>query len=221
MKQFKIVPACTPFTIQWTPTTTKNTVSLLFLKGPSTNVVFQYAIAEGIAPSGSYSWTPSADLEATTTPTGYGIMIVDDVTGEYQYSTQFGISKSGCVSSSSAVVSSSSSVVAPTKAVTTSAAGYGAISTPIPSETKVSSKSSAYVVVPSASSTFVTYAPVASTGSPANGTIIYPTKSMTVPASLRPSATGNSTAPQFTGAASALQAGMGLAGFAAAVVAML
>jgi len=69
---------------------------------------------------------------------------------------------------------------------------------------------------------------VLSTGVPAgNSTIVQPTKSMSVPASLKPSASGSGTTtrstgiPESTGAASSLQAGLSLAGVAAAFAFML
>jgi len=88
-----IVPAGKAFTITWEPTT-KGTVSLVLLKGPSENAVPQYAIVEKTDNDGSYAWTPSTDLEPTTDATGYGIQLIDDKTGQYQYTTQFGISNS-------------------------------------------------------------------------------------------------------------------------------
>jgi hypothetical protein len=33
---------------------------------------------------GSYTWNVPADLEAGTGPTGYGIQLIDDITGQYQ-----------------------------------------------------------------------------------------------------------------------------------------
>ncbi|KAJ4364166.1 hypothetical protein N0V83_009621 [Neocucurbitaria cava] len=208
----EVVPACEPFTITWQPTT-PNTVSVLLLKGPSTNVVkFGPALAEGIANSGSLAWTPASDLEATDGPTGYGIQLIDDVTGQYQYSTQFGISKEGCVS-----VSSSASMASST------ASGY-----PVSSPSASASKASA--PYPISSAHYTTAAPpkstlVYSTGMPhGNTSVIYPTGSMTVPSSLKPSATGNATTsrlPEATGAASALQAGLSLAGAVAAFAFML
>lgn len=202
----EIVPACKPFTITWQPTT-PNTVSILLLKGPATNVVkFGPSLAEGIANSGSLTWTPSADLEATTGPNGYGIQLIDDVTGQYQYSTQFGISKEGC-----AVVSSS--------APPASSGGYSATSALPP-------KTSAY---PPSNSTLVystkTSTPSHTTGYPvSNSTTVAPTKSVAVSTSLRPSAPSNATTsrlPEATGAASALQAGLSLAGAAVAFAFML
>ncbi|GAB7363237.1 hypothetical protein MBLNU230_g3519t1 [Neophaeotheca triangularis] len=85
----EIVPVGTPYTIVWDPTT-EGTVTLVLLKGPSENAIPQYAIVEGAENNGSYAWTPSSDLEPTGTR-GYGIQLIDDETGQYQYTTQFGI----------------------------------------------------------------------------------------------------------------------------------
>lgn len=92
-----IVPVGQPFSINWVPTT-QGTVTLVLLKGPSSNAVPQYAIAENIPNSGSYSWTPKDDLAPGST--GYGIQLIDDATGAYQYTTQFGISNPSYSSSS-------------------------------------------------------------------------------------------------------------------------
>lgn len=209
----EVVPACKPFTITWQPTT-PNTVSVLLLKGPSTNVVkFGPSLAEGIANSGSLAWTPASSLEATEGPNGYGIQIIDDVTGQYQYSTQFGISKDAAACA--AVVSHSSA-----------AASDYAASTPIyhaSSKVPVYSASSA---VENATSAYPTKTPVvSSTGAPQhNSTVIQPTGSMTVPSTLRPSTTGSATTsrlPEATGAAAGLKAGLSLAGVAAAFAFML
>jgi hypothetical protein len=204
-------------------------VSLILLRGPSTNVVPLSTIVTGIANSGSYQWTPSSGLEADVTH--YGLQLIDDVTGQYQYSTQFGISKDGACSG-----------VAPSSAVSTPYGGGYPVSTPVPSS-KASSKTSSAAGYPVASSaasapavsskanatTIVTKpssAPVAiSTGMPAgNSSIILPTKSMTVPGSLLPSgasSTKSAGLPESTGAASGLKAGLGLAGAAAAFAFML
>ncbi|KAF2247691.1 hypothetical protein BU26DRAFT_352021 [Trematosphaeria pertusa] len=210
----EVVPACKPFTIEWDPTTT-NTVSLQLLKGPSTNAVPFSIIVEGIENSGSFVWTPSGDLEPTADATGYGIQLIDDITGQYQYSTQFGISTDDCE-----VVPSSTP------------SGYPTVT---PSETKTPS-SSAYPTAPANSTTFCTtttkYVPVPTGTGHANSTVVYPTKSMTIPESLKTTATagtptggapsGTSTGPpESTGAASALKAGFGLAGAVAAAVFML
>ena len=72
--------------------TTKGPITLILLRGPSTNVVPIATIVSGIPNSGHYEWTPSESLEPDTTH--YGIKLVVDATGQYQYSTQFGISGS-------------------------------------------------------------------------------------------------------------------------------
>ncbi|PKX89591.1 GPI anchored serine-threonine rich protein [Aspergillus novofumigatus IBT 16806] len=83
------VPVGKPYTITWDPTT-QGPVSLVLLRGPSTNVVPLSTIVESIPNTGSYSWTPSTDLENDVTH--YGLLLVVEGTGQYQWSTQFGIS---------------------------------------------------------------------------------------------------------------------------------
>ena len=83
-----IVTADKPYTIEWKPST-EGPVSLVLLRGPSTNVKPLTTLAESIDNSGSYEWTPSTDLEPDTTH--YGLMLVVEGTGQYQYSTQFGV----------------------------------------------------------------------------------------------------------------------------------
>ncbi|KAF2029512.1 hypothetical protein EK21DRAFT_89751 [Setomelanomma holmii] len=216
----EVVPACKPFTITWQPTTA-NTVSLVLLRGPSTNVVPLSTIVVGIPNSGSFVWTPSNTLEADTTH--YGLQLIDDITGQYQYSTQFGISKGA---ECNAYVASSAS--------STPYGGGYPVSTPVPSSKASSSSKAGYPVsspAPSSkanSTTIVTKTSsiVLSTGVPAgNSSIVYPTKSMSVPASLQPSVSGtatrSSTLPETTGAAAQLQAGLGLVGVVAAFAFML
>ncbi|KAG9203066.1 hypothetical protein G6514_003588 [Epicoccum nigrum] len=229
----EVVPACKPFTITWQPTTT-NTVSLLLLRGPSTNVIPIQTLAEGINNSGSFQWTPASTLEADVTH--YGLQLIDDVTGQYQYSTQFGISKADC-----AVVASTSSTPAPVASSTP--AGYGAASSSAAAYPVESSSAAGYpvysssVVVKSSTSEVAPYpttvktvgtssAHVASTGAPGSSYVVLPTGSMTVPSSLRPSATGaaNGTSPSLpesTGAAGSIKAGLSLVGAAAFAALML
>ncbi|KAI5290471.1 hypothetical protein KEM54_001445 [Ascosphaera aggregata] len=82
------VPAGVPFHITWKPTT-PGSVSILLLRGPSTNVVPIATIADSIPNTGDFVWTPSTDLENDVSH--YGIQIIVEGTGQYQYSTQFGI----------------------------------------------------------------------------------------------------------------------------------
>jgi len=88
----EIVDAGEPYTITWTPTT-PGFVTLLLLRGPSNNVLPLYPIVENTPNTGTYEWTPAADLEDDIT--GYGIQLIVDSSGQYQYSTQFGISNPG------------------------------------------------------------------------------------------------------------------------------
>lgn len=198
------VPACKAFTIQWQPTT-PNTVSLLLLKGPPTNVVkFGPAIAEGIRNSGSFVWTPSADLESFDGITGYGIQLIDDITGQYQYSTQFGISTDDCE-----IVSSSST-----------SGGY-VTSTPVSSSS--SSSQSGYATVNTTIYSTKSQTTLYSTGAPhSNTSVVLPTKSLSLSSSIKPTSSATTSGlPESTGAASSLQAGLGLVGAVAAFAFML
>ncbi|KAJ5122024.1 hypothetical protein N7526_008961 [Penicillium atrosanguineum] len=107
------VPKGAPFQITW-DNNLGSKVSLVLLRGPSTNVVPLETIVENIDNTGSYTWTPSASLEVDTTH--YGILLVVEGTGAYQWSTQFGISAGAVVSSSS-----SAAAVTTTQAETTAA----------------------------------------------------------------------------------------------------
>lgn len=69
--------------------TSSGTITLLLLRGPSENVVPLKPIAEGIPNTGSYVWTPDSSLEPDTSR--YGIQLIQDSDGAFQYSTQFGI----------------------------------------------------------------------------------------------------------------------------------
>ncbi|OAX82462.1 hypothetical protein ACJ72_03194 [Emergomyces africanus] len=84
----EIVPAGKSYTIKWQPTT-DGEVSLILLRGPSNNVKPIGIIADSIKNDGSYEWTPSTDLEGDVSH--YGILLVVEGIGQYQYSTQFGI----------------------------------------------------------------------------------------------------------------------------------
>ncbi|KAL9633577.1 MAG: hypothetical protein Q9164_004621 [Protoblastenia rupestris] len=84
-----IVPVGALYDITWQPTTT-GTVSIVLLRGPADFAEPFDCIVDSVANTGSYAWTPSNSLE--NDKTGYGIKIIDDSTGDYQYSTQFGIS---------------------------------------------------------------------------------------------------------------------------------
>lgn len=132
----EIVPEGKAYTIKWTPTTV-GPISLILLRGPSTNVLPLETLAESIPNSGEFSWTPSADLEADVTH--YGLLLVVEGTGQYQYSTQFGIS--------AAVVSSSSAVASSTTETTASA------STPVAASTVIESTEITTTICPETETT--------------------------------------------------------------------
>ncbi|KAH7406564.1 Ser-Thr-rich glycosyl-phosphatidyl-inositol-anchored membrane family-domain-containing protein [Phaeosphaeria sp. MPI-PUGE-AT-0046c] len=203
----QIVPACKEFTITWQPTT-PNPVSLVLLRGPAENIKPLSTIVTGITNSGSFKWTPSSGLEADVTH--YGIQLIDDVTGQYQYSNQFGISKGAECNG-----------VAPSSAVSTPYGGGYPVSTPVASSKPASSgyPMSTPVVKPSTTIITKTTPIVHSTGYPvANSTALQPSKPLSVPSSLlsSPTASGSPTKssglPESTGAASSLQAGFSFAG---------
>ena len=212
--ELQIVPACKEFTIQWQPTT-PNSVSLVLLRGPAENIKPLSTIVTGITNSGSFKWTPSSGLEADTTH--YGLQIIDDVTGQFQYSNQFGISKGNCEEavSSSMIEPSSVAVASSTPAASSAyAPGYGA-STPLASHTPIPLPSAVHSSEAPYPTTVMTSAmvPAYSTGVSANGTVPMPTAGGNATTSRLPEATTN--------AASGVQAALGFAGAAFAFAFML
>jgi hypothetical protein len=102
-----VVPAGAEYTITWQPTTL-GTVTIVLLKGPAENIIPVAPLAEHIPNSGTFSWTPDASLEPTG-DRGYGLQIINDADGLYQWSTQFGIANDGFVASASGSASASAS----------------------------------------------------------------------------------------------------------------
>ncbi|WPG98778.1 Hypothetical protein R9X50_00157400 [Acrodontium crateriforme] len=149
-----IVPAGQEYNVTWGPTTSGK-IDIVLLKGPSSNAVPQYALAEGIDNTGSFLWTPKTDLQPQDT--GYGLMIVVDATGQYQYSPQFGISNSKYVSSGTASASSTSSAQATSSkssASTTSSVASSVSSVAYSSSSTTAIETSKYTTSsPSSSST--------------------------------------------------------------------
>jgi hypothetical protein len=137
------------FTVTWDPQdhpTDGVTVSLVLCHGPGSNCVLQdSAIVEKLpAAQKSYDWQVPCSLTpgVQSTSTGYGMLIIVDGTGEFQYSTQFSVeANSACGSSSSTTGSTAPS----------SSSGS-------PSSTKASSTGSAVVIGPPAYATS-TYGP--------------------------------------------------------------
>ncbi|MCJ1320957.1 hypothetical protein MMC15_006298 [Xylographa vitiligo] len=88
----QIVPAGAPFNVTWNPTT-NGTVDLVLCHGPSSNCTDLVAISTNIPNTGSYLWYPSLSIQPDTS--NYGIQLIVDATGAYQYTDQFGISNAG------------------------------------------------------------------------------------------------------------------------------
>ncbi|KAF7592773.1 hypothetical protein BBP40_012531 [Aspergillus hancockii] len=189
------VPAGKPYSITWNPTTT-GAVSLVLLRGPSNNVQPLETIAEQIPNSGKFEWTPATTLEADVTH--YGLLIVVEGTGQYQYSTQFGISNNNVASSS--VASSTEAATSTTAAnpgassSATSFVTYEVTTTICPeTETGVSpvTTSSAPVIPPAQTHSWGTGGVSVPVVSPTN-TPYLPT---TLRSTANPSGTASSTTP--------------------------
>lgn len=111
------------------PTTT-GTVTLVLLRGPSTNILPDSLIADKIPNTGTYIWTPSFGLMPDTT--GYGIQLIVDATGAYQYTSQFGISNSQYSISSVETTSTTVQVSAPVTQVSDGQVQAAATTTTLP-----------------------------------------------------------------------------------------
>jgi len=117
------VPVGKPYTITWTPNhCLDSTVTLLFLKGPSNNIIPQYPIVEKTGNSGSYVWTPDASLPDSNE--GYGIQLVCDSNGDYQWSTQFGFANDGAVVDTTTTTEAASTTTTAAADTTTEESDY-------------------------------------------------------------------------------------------------
>lgn len=198
-----LVTALKPYTIEWEPTT-KGPVSLVLLRGPSNNVQPIDTLADSVENSGHFEWTPSTDLEPDTTH--YGLLLVVEGSGQYQYSTQFGVKNekfSAGASSTSAVSSGPAVIQTP---VATAAPSSSADATPAASSTL----SSIPVVVPSSSSACAASSSAA----------VIPSSSAAASSSASVSASSSAPSSLFTGAADRNAVGLGAvaAGVLAALV---
>jgi hypothetical protein len=197
-------------------------------------------VASGIPNSGTFSWTPAAALGANAV-TGYKIIV--DATGEFQYSVPFKVAP--CASEET----STPPVVTPTVTPSASSQVYATatpeVPTPeVPSSSCTSTYTSTIYVNPPSGTGYVPAPPAPPAGSgyvpappagtsyphvpavpsgpvapyPVNppSTTVYPTASGTG-SGVYPTA----PPPEFTGAASAVKAGLSFAGAAAAFAFML
>lgn len=193
------VPVGKPYTITWQPTT-PGTVSLTLLRGPSNNVTPLLNIAQSIPNTGSFVWTPPTTLQNDVTH--YGLLLVVDTTGQYQYSVQFGISNpNGGSPSSSSSCSSSTGSSPPTS---------------VPSLSTYAATSATSLVTPSGTPT-PTSKPTVPVVSPIQ-TPSQPSSTLQVAASSPPS-TGSTTTPPSTPSKSTSGANHQVVGFSGIVAA--
>jgi hypothetical protein len=101
-----------PFNITWNGAGLPDKIDLAICQGPSTacNVIGDIII--GAPNTNLYTWSVPCSQSPTESNAGYGILLIDDATGQYQYSTQFGFqadTTGACSGSSSSSSSSSSS----------------------------------------------------------------------------------------------------------------
>ncbi|KAF3163654.1 hypothetical protein TWF106_010552 [Orbilia oligospora] len=219
-----IVPVGQTFDITWDPTEA-GTVTILLLRGPSSNILPLYPIVEQIPNSGSYKWTPKADLEPDSTH--YGIQIIIDANGQYQYSTQFGVSNPNYKppTSSSAV---SSSAAATTSAAPTTTDSYGPEETTTSYETVYTTTKSSVTSFITVTTSSVPYEEPSTTSTYVAPTVTYVPPSSNGTTSYVPTGTGKPTissvlppVPSQTGAASSVKVASGLLMGVAGVAAML
>lgn len=178
-------------------------MSLILLQGPSSNVLPILTIVDSTSNNGSYTWDVPSNLAPAST--GYGVQLVDS-NGSFQYSPQCGIANNQYASSSSASSWASSS------------GNY---------LTMTLSKGMNYTGPASPSTTFASATGTGNVSIP----VLTPTASMTVPSTLQstivvtptpsttPFSASPSSPPTATGAAVAVNAGLGFAGLAGLVAA--
>ncbi|KAK6501465.1 hypothetical protein TWF481_009303 [Arthrobotrys musiformis] len=212
-----VIPAGKPFKIEWTPTES-GTVSIILLRGPSENILPLYPIVEKIPNSGSYSWTPKTDLEPDTTH--YGIQLIIDANGQYQYSNQFGISNPDYEEPAT-----TTSAAATTSAVATTSS-YGSEETTTSFETVYTTTKSSVTSFITVTTSSIPYEEPATTSTSAPSYTYVPPVSNTT--SVAPSGTSQPTissalppVPSQTGAASSIKVASGLLMGVAGVAAML
>lgn len=203
------------YSITWEPTT-PGPIALVLCQGPSTNCEPMMTIADSVANSGEFTWTPSGLTPSATSTGGYGIMLIDWTTEAYQYTTQFGVlAGAASVSSSSASSASASSTSSASTTTVTILPSSSAVIPPVSTPTTVVDYSvSTTVICPeSATSTklpmgtgTVSMPWVTSTGSPSVPTSV----PSTVPA-----------APKYTGAADCNMVSFGTVGAIAGLAALL
>ncbi|KAJ5157209.1 uncharacterized protein N7482_008309 [Penicillium canariense] len=193
------VPEGQAYTIKWDPTLGK-TISLVLLRGPSSNVVPKEVIAESIPNSGSFVWTPSTSLDPDVTH--YGMLIVVEDAGAnhgaYQWSTQFGLS--------APAGSDTTTTTSSTPAATTTTTTQTTSQTAAPSSTPSPSKHTIVTVIDNVTTT---YCPEdeASSSAAAQSTTVISSWEVTTTICPEETATGPVAPPTTTPVASTLAPG--------------
>ncbi|MCJ1388712.1 hypothetical protein MMC18_001561 [Xylographa bjoerkii] len=173
----QIVPAGAPFNVTWNPTT-NGTVDLVLCHGPSDNCVNLFAIATNIPNTGSYLWAPSLSIQPDTTH--YGIQLIVDATGAYQYTAQFGISSAG---NPYATQSSAGQPEAPSTTTSSSVTGSSTIIMSVTTNGASTTTSGSAMPVMSANSSTTYIVPQMGTST----TVIIPTGGSSTQAAASPS----------------------------------
>jgi len=106
----------TPYSVTWDGEGLGDKISLLLWRGPGESLVFLKPIADSVDNTGTFMWTPDSSLEDDVTH--YGLQVVSELDGRFQWSTQFGVVNKGpkpsSSSSSSVPTGAPSSSVKPT-----------------------------------------------------------------------------------------------------------
>ncbi|KAL8781515.1 MAG: hypothetical protein Q9213_005964 [Squamulea squamosa] len=210
----EIVPAGTPYTITWDPTTPTKPVAIELLRGPAENILPIACLTSNYPNTGKYVWTPSTSLTADVTHYGLRIIVADG-SGQFQYSNQFGISNDAIHQPTSSSVSTrpKSTTSLPTKdsssstsreasktssVITSSVVTSSVITSSVITSSIAANTTTATVPIgrPTANSSSVNVIPtthipipVLNSGAVHSMTILQPTRNMTVPASLKTSKT--------------------------------
>lgn len=109
----------------------------MLLRGPGDNIQYLETIVTGAPNTGTFTWTPECSLTPDTTH--YGIVMFDDTTCDYQYTTQFGLNPGTCSSSSSSSAPPTSSSTPPPSSSSTTKGPSSSGSAPPPPKTMTSS----------------------------------------------------------------------------------
>lgn len=236
------VPVGQPYQIKWQPTTPGD-VSIWLLRGPSNNVKPIATIANNIPNNGEFTWTPSTSLENDVTH--YGLIIIVEGTGQYQYSTQFGIKNTAAAgaadtTSSAAAVEPTSTAEHTTAPVTTSSSSAVAaepttsassslsIETTESSVVKTAVKSTATSSAPAEASQTTAATPVVppSNSAASSSSAVAQTSGASTPTTFASSTVSTPTQSQtspsasFTGGADRKTAGFGAVAVAAGLMAV-